>query len=320
MAKVQSGVDQHPPVGIHKPRTSDSTMNENDSTPDKKTLGAFLVVVLLLGGNFIAVKYSNAELAPFWGATLRFALSTIVLVAIMSFRRLAFPRGKQLQGAVLYGLSSFGVLYALLYWALLYVPSGLTSVLFATLPLMTLVMAALVGLEKLRPANILGSLIVIGGVVLISGQQLDGTLQIWPIAAIILGVATGAASTIIVKRLGRPSPVSLNAVGIATGTVFLFLSSLLAKETITLPSLMSTWLALGYLVFSTVVAFILFVWIVGRWVASSTSYALVLAPIVTIVFAALLLGEQVTISFLIGAAVVMVGVYIGAIKTTKNKA
>lgn len=287
--------------------------------PDRKTLGAFFIVVLLLGGNFIAVKFSNVELAPFWGATLRFALSTLILLVVMRFRRLTFPQGKLMYAAMLYGLLSFGVLYALLYWALLYVSSGLTSVIFATLPLMTLIMAAIVRLEKLRLVNILGSLIVITGVILIFARQLDGALQFWPIAAIVLGVATGAASTIVVKRLDRPNPVSLNAVGIATGTMFLLLCSLFAREPITLPSLASTWLALVYLVSSTVVAFILFVWIIGRWVASSTSYALVLAPMVTIVFAALLLGEQITVDFLIGAAVVLGGVYIGAIQPIQGR-
>jgi len=72
--------------------------------------------------------------------------------------------------------------------------------------------------------------------------------------------------------------------------------------------------ALGYLVLSTVTAFILFVWVINRWTASATSYALVLTPIVTIVFAALLLSEPITGNFLIGAAVVLGGVYLGAIK------
>jgi drug/metabolite transporter (DMT)-like permease len=289
-------------------------MDQPSSVPDKKVLWAFLAVVVLLGGNFIAVKFSNVELAPFWGATLRFALCTVILAAIMRAKGLSFPQGETLRGALLYGLLSFGILYAFLYWALLHISSGLTSVLFATLPLVTLLMAVAVGLERLRWSNIFGASIVIGGVVLMFAQQLDGAAQFWPIVAVLLGASAGAASTIVVKRLDKPHPVSLNAVGIGAGTVFLLIGSIIAREPINLPTLAATWLALGYLVFSTVVAFILFVWIVGRWTASATSYALVMAPIVTIVLAVFLLGESITANLLIGAAVVLVGVYIGAIK------
>lgn len=212
--------------------------------PDRKTLRALLVVVLLLGGNFIAVKFSNVELAPFWGASLRFAACTVILAIIMLWRRLKMPQGKVLHGALVYGIFSFGILYALLYWALLHVSSGLTSVLFATLPLATLMIASAVGLERLRPTNIFGALVAIVGVALIFSRQLNQDVSFWPIVAVLASVAMGALSTVVVKRLDRPNPVSLNAVGIGAGTIFLLISSLVAKEPIALPTLSSTWLPL----------------------------------------------------------------------------
>lgn len=290
------------------------SMTDNNPVPDKKTLLVFLVVVVLLGGNFIAVKFSNTELAPFWGAALRFAACTIILTAIMRWERLDFPRGKVFYGAFFYGLLSFGILYALVYWALLSVSSGLTSVLFATLPLMTLIIAAIFGLERLRWLNIIGALVVVAGVALIFVRQLNGELQFLPIVAVLLATAAGAVSTVIVKRLDNPNPISLNTIGIGIGTIFLLISSFIAKEPITLPTLTATWLAMGYLVLSTVVAFISFVWLVNRWMASATSYTLVLAPIVTIFLGSWFLQEPITINFILGAAMVLGGVYIGIIK------
>lgn len=290
------------------------SMTDNNPVPDKKTLLVFLVVVVLLGGNFIAVKFSNTELAPFWGAALRFAVCTIILTAIMRWKRLDLPRGKVFYGAFFYGLLSFGILYALVYWALLSVSSGLTSVLFATLPLMTLIIAAIFGLERLRWLNIIGALVVVAGVALIFVRQLNGELQFLPIVAVLLATAAGAVSTVIVKRLDNPNPISLNTIGIGIGTIFLLISSFIAKEPITLPTLIATWLAMGYLVLSTVVAFISFVWLVNRWMASATSYTLVLAPIVTIFLGSWFLQEPITINFILGAAMVLGGVYIGIIK------
>jgi hypothetical protein len=96
---------------------------------------AFVTIVVLLGVNFVAVRFSNAELPPFWGAALRFTIASVVLFMIVLFRRLPLPRGMGLVGASLYGLLTFGFTYAFVYWALLYVPSGMASVTFATIPL-----------------------------------------------------------------------------------------------------------------------------------------------------------------------------------------
>jgi len=48
------------------------------STPDSKTYAAFFLAMVIGGVNFIAVSLSNKELPPLFGATLRFALATLV--------------------------------------------------------------------------------------------------------------------------------------------------------------------------------------------------------------------------------------------------
>jgi hypothetical protein len=50
--------------------------------PDTLTLGAFVVLVVLGGGNFLAVRMSNLELPPFWGAGLRFGVAAALFGAI----------------------------------------------------------------------------------------------------------------------------------------------------------------------------------------------------------------------------------------------
>jgi hypothetical protein len=77
-------------------------MTRMDSTtggarlPDTLTLGAFAVVVTLGAGNFLAVRMSNLELPPFWGAGLRFGLAALSFVAIVLVLRLPWPRGREL--------------------------------------------------------------------------------------------------------------------------------------------------------------------------------------------------------------------------------
>ena len=101
------------------------------ATPHWLTILAFLTIVLVLGVNFVAVRFSNRELPPFSGAALRFFLASAILFAVVRLQRLALPRGHALQGVLIYGALAFGVTYACLYWGLVSVPAGMAAVLFA---------------------------------------------------------------------------------------------------------------------------------------------------------------------------------------------
>lgn len=75
-----------------------------------------------------------------------------------------------------------------------------------------------------------------------------------------------------------------------------------------------TWFWLFYLVLiGSCVVFILFLYVLGRWTASAASYAFVLMSVVGVLAAAILLDEQLTLAFALGAVLVLGSVYIGAL-------
>jgi drug/metabolite transporter (DMT)-like permease len=61
-------------------------------------IASFIGSSVLAGGNAIAIKFSNQELSPLWGATFRFLLAAGILSAVMAILRLPLPRGRQLLG------------------------------------------------------------------------------------------------------------------------------------------------------------------------------------------------------------------------------
>ena len=288
-------------------------MTGNNSNPDRAALIAFVIAVIVLGVNFVAVRFSNQELPPFWGASLRFLAATILLFGIVRWRNLPLPRGPALTGAVLFGLFSFAISYAFLYWGLTRVSSGMASVLFATIPLMTQLIASLIGQERLTWRGMLGALIVIAGIAVVFLEQLKFDVPFVYMGAILLGVVSSALSGIVVKQYPKSHPVSTNVVGMGVGAVLLLLLSIFAGETQPLPALPATWLALGWLIFSSIVGFVLIVWLLSRWSATATSYIGVLTPIVTVAVASLLAAETPTLTFLAGSLFVLLGVYVGAL-------
>lgn len=111
-------------------------------------LGLFAFAVVLLGANWVGVRFSNRELPPFWGAGLRFAVCSALTFAVLALRGGALPRGRALAGAVAFGVGQCFLTFALIYWALTEVAAGMSSVLFATLPLFTVFVASAFGFER----------------------------------------------------------------------------------------------------------------------------------------------------------------------------
>ena len=288
-------------------------MMDNQPRLDRNTLIAFIVAVIFLGVNFVAVRFSNQELPPFWGASLRFIIASILLFGIVRLRGISLPQGRALTGAALFGVFSFALNFGFLYWALTRVSAGTASVMFATIPLFTQLIASLIGQEKLTSRGLLGALIVIAGISVVFLEQLRFDVPFVYLGAVLGGVICAALSGIIVRHYPRSNPLATNVVGMGIAAVLLLILSLVSGETRGLPSLPATWLALGWLILSSIVGFVLIVWLLSRWSATATSYVGVLTPLVTVITAALLGGETPTLTFLAGSVLVLIGVYIGAL-------
>ena len=283
------------------------------TSPDRTTIVAFGVIVVLGGLNGLAVKASNLELAPFWGATLRFAAATLILLAIVGLRGIPLPRRRALAGSILYGVLNFAVFFGLLYWALVEAPAGLAMIILALAPLLTLLLAAILGLERLRPHGVAGAVLALSGIAVVFGDRVGTAVPFGSALAVVGGATAIAASSVVVKRFPRVHPVANNAVAMAVGAALLLGLSIVAGEPWTLQNRFETWAAIGYLVaLGSVTMFVLFVFVIGRWTASATSYAVLLMPLVTVPVATLVADEAVTAAYVAGGVIVLVGVYVGA--------
>ncbi|MFN2419609.1 MAG: DMT family transporter [Candidatus Limnocylindria bacterium] len=126
-----------------------------------------------------------------------------------------------------------------------------------------------------------------------------------------------AEAGVVAKMTPGAHPIATNAVGMLAGVALLVPISLLAGEDWVLPRQADTWAAVAYLVLAgSVAVFWLFIFVVRRWTASAVSFQFLLIPLATIPFSAVLTGEVITPLMLVGGAVVLSGVYIGAFAAT----
>lgn len=281
---------------------------------DFPTLAVFGAVVVVGGLNAVAVRYSNHELAPFWGAALRLIAAAAILFAIVFARRISLPRGRALVGALLYGALGFGAFFALLYWGLVDAPAGAAAVAVSLVPLVTLILAPLHGLERFRWQAVAGAFASVAGIAFVFADQLSAQVAPLSLIALLLGAVAISESTIVVKQFPRSEAVVTNAIGLAVGAVLLLALSVGIGEPLVIPRQSETLFAIGYLVvIGSVFLFMGFLYVLARWTASAASYQLLFMPLVTLPAAAFLRSEPVSGAFIAGGALVLGGVYVGAL-------
>jgi drug/metabolite transporter (DMT)-like permease len=278
-------------------------------------MASFVTSAILAGGNAVAVRFSNRELAPLWGAGLRFGLAGALLLIAMAAMRLALPRGRPLAGAVVFGMLNFGGSFALAYYGLLRVHAGFGQTVLAVVPLLTLLLAVAWRQERLRLAAVVGTLLSLGGIALMSRAPLAASVPVLSLLAMLGSAFCFAQAAVLVRRFPPVHPVTINAVGMTVAAIGLIVGSLLVGEPIVLPGRPETWAAIAYLVpVGSVLVFVLYLVVLRHWPASRAAYGFVIIPFVTVLLSAWLDREPVGLELVVGGLLVLAGVYVGALR------
>jgi drug/metabolite transporter (DMT)-like permease len=289
---------------------------------DRLSWAAFSAMVAGIGANAVAIKFTLREpgIDPAWSGASRFLIAAIVFATIALVVRAPVPKGRELAGAVLYGMLSFGGFFGLVYWGLQHVPASLAGVFFATVPFLTFLFSLAHNLERFQKRALAGALLVVVGTAVITRESLDEGAPLLPVLAIVAAAACAAEGSIVVKLSKPRNPVVWNAIGTLTGSVMLLILMPLMSQSAKIPERATTWVAQGYLVtFGSIGVFGLYLFLLKRWTASAVSYEFVLAPIVGIGLSAWLLNEHITGSFLAGAILILAGVYFGVLRRAQEQ-
>lgn len=274
---------------------------------------AFFVAVIFGGANPIAIHFSNQELQPLFGAALRFAAAAVVFLAYLGLRRVRLPRGTGLLGAVGFGAMVAGA-NALAYWAILQVPVAIAAVFFAAVPLFTMFLAAVQGLEALQARGLVGGLLAVVGIVVLQTPDFGSVMPPLALLALVGSTVFTAEAGILVKKYPSHHPAATNGLAMLVGAAVLIAASAVFGESWVLPARGETWLALAHLsLLGTVGLFALYLFVLKRWSASAASYSTVLMPVVAVALAVVLLDQTFTWGMAVAAVLVLAGVYVGAL-------
>jgi drug/metabolite transporter (DMT)-like permease len=273
----------------------------------------YVLLCLIWGSTWLAIKVGLVGVPPFLAAGLRFLLATLLVGLVLAARRKRFPLTHDDKICVLsLGLLVFWINYAAVYWAETRISSGLTAILFSTTPFLTSLLSAYwMRSETLSSRKIAGILVGAAGTALLFWpHERLGRQQALGMLAALGGCLCAAINLVTMKKYGRNGdPFVLNFFGMGLGAICLLVMSAVMESWPAVVWSRSNILTLVYLsVFGSVIAFSIYYYLIRKMDATIVSLTTLIIPIVALAVGRVFLDESVTPAAVVGILTILAGV------------
>ncbi|HEY7041374.1 MAG TPA: DMT family transporter [Methylomirabilota bacterium] len=269
------------------------------------------LLAVLWGGAFFFGKVALGGLTPFTVVLVRFGLAALAMLAVVRLGGRSMPRSPRIwAGFALLGLLNNFIPFSLIAWGQVHITSGLASILNATTPLFTALVAHALGQERLTPHRISGVLLGLAGVAVLIGPGALRQLGVhtWSELAIV-GAAVSYAFAGTYGRRFRAMPAAVPVAGMLTTSALMALPVALALDRpwTARPSLAVWGALLGLALPSTALGFWLYFRLLSSAGATNVMLVTLLMPVIALLLGSIVLGEPVTPSALAGMALIAAG-------------
>jgi len=286
--------------------------------------GVFLAVVSSsLGGTAAAVtRYLVGSTDPITLAILRWGIGFLCLLPTALFLRVRWPQRTDWLAVIALGLCFFGLFFVLYNIAVSYTTAARASLALSTLPLQTMIVGALLGVEPLTTRKTMGVCVAVFGVFAALAFGLSAAPPgAWRGELIMTGAVLCMAFYNVWSRpfIQRSSALGFLTVGMGAGAGALVAVGLLTGRVAVLSTFGGPqWLAGIYLgVGGGALAFILWVLALERATPTRVANTMTVNPIAAGLLATQLVGEPITLNLIIGLIAVFAGIWIATTETKK---
>ena len=272
-----------------------------------------IILGIVWGASFFLAKVAVEQVPPLTLVMFRVVIAALALFVYFKITGRALPSGKALWlSFLIMGLINNVIPFSLLFWGQVHIASGLASILNATTPIFTVVVAHMFTAdEKLNWHRLLGVGLGFIGVVVMLGGGIKGNSPALAMAACLGAALSYAFAGVFGRRFAAqgvgPARVAL---GQLTGSSIIMLPLvLLIDPAIALSTYTSStiWSVLALAIVCTAVAYIMFFRILATGGATNLSLVTLLVPVSAIILGTQILGEQLTRADFIGMAFIALG-------------
>jgi drug/metabolite transporter (DMT)-like permease len=231
--------------------------------------------------------------------------------------RCRWPRGRDWLGVAALGAMFYGAFFVVYGEALYYTSAARGALAVSTLPVLTMIVAALLGREALTARKTLGVLVALGGVVIALATGLgEAPPQAWRGDVMMTAAMLSMALYNVLSRplMARSSPLGYATAGMAFGSGVNVLAAWHGGGFQAVASFdAAQWIAALYLgAFAGALGFYLWVYALERATPTRVANTITVSPIAAALLAAVLLGEPIGISLLVGVMAVGAGIWIAS--------
>lgn len=285
----------------------------------KASVVVFGTLCFIWGSTWLGIKIGLEFLPPFLFAGTRFAAATVSLLVLTRILHARMPRDRGSWTVMLFlGIFQMSVPYGLVFWGEQYISSGLSAVLFATLPFFAVIFAHFLIGEKLTVVKAVGVIASFVGLVsifwrdIVTTQSLGFTGPLFGGLAVVASAASGALANVVAKQHAEEIDPAANVlVQASTCAVVLSSLGLLTERNVALDF---TYVAIGAIFYLGVVgsalAFVGMYWLLKKTTATNVSLITFITPILALFLGWAVLGEVPDPNAGLGATLILAGVYL----------
>ncbi len=283
-------------------------------------LNTFAVISAMIAGAIVGLaivlsRYVMQETSAEILALLRYTIGVICMLPIAWLTYKGWFQRKDITPIAVLGIIQFAVLILFLNHSLNYISSARAALIFSTLPLQTMIIAALMGREKLNWLKSTGIILTIVGLGVTEWHNLfsatDGSNSSWiGILLASLSAFCGASCSIFYRPyLDRYATTTVSTFAMFASALFLFFYSLPTDAFWRIPELSTNvWWAILGVGISSGIGYFTWLWSLKYLQATTVTMFLCLGPITATLLGATFLNEPVTVPFVSGLVLVIAGI------------
>jgi len=270
----------------------------------------FILLGAIWSSSFMWIKIAIQEIGPITLVAFRVLFGLLFGIAVIFIQRTPWPRTfKTWFPLLLLGLTNVAIPFFLISWGEKSIDSAVASILDATVPLFTILIAHfLLQDDKMTFPKVLGLLIGFAGVIVLMSKDIgNSTGSLLGQVAVIVASVFYAGSSVYVRKTTVDTPGILRSAGpLVSATAIMWLGAGLFENPVKIPELGLTWVALLFLgIFGSGLAFVLAYYLIHEIGPTRTTMVTYLFPLGGVILGTMFLSEPLTWQLITGAILIV---------------
>ena len=284
----------------------------------------FILLGAIWSSSFMWIKIAVQEIGPITLVAFRVLFGLLFGIVVISVQRIQWPRTlKEWTPLLVLGVANIAIPFFLISWGEISIDSAVASILNATVPLFTILIAhTLLHDDKMTVPKVVGLLLGFAGVVILMSKDLGASLgSVLGQLAIVLASAFYAGGAVYARKTTADMPGIMRSAGpLLPATLIMWLATFLVESPLEVPKLAITWIALLFLgILGSGVAFVLSYYLLHEIGPTRTSMVTYLFPLGGVILGVAFLNEELSWQLVAGAVLIVSSLVVANMQSQKQE-